>query len=308
MFLKKGDLVDIISPASTISKSELAAIKLFLEKNGLKARFYMEEELALDKKQSHLFSTFSPKTRFEQLKFALENKESKAVWCVRGGYGSGDLLPFLQKTKKITQNKLFIGFSDITSLAIFLQQKWDWKIIYGPMLNQITSDKISKKSQQIILDFVFGKKTQLKYDLEAKNSTKKVEAELVGGCLSVIASHFATSNQIDWKDKILFLEDIDETGEKIDRYFAQIIQIMLQNKSYPKAILLGNFLFGVSLSAKKRNIAFAIEKLTIYLQQNNLKIPVFEEKTHCLGHSQNITPIIIGNFTKIYDNILTQKI
>ena len=173
MFLKKGDLVDVVSPASSITKSELAAIKLFLEANGLRARFHMASGLLLEEKQSYSFPSFSAKKRFEQLKFALENKESQAVWCVRGGYGSADLIPLLQVAKKIPQNKIFIGFSDITSLGIFLQQNWNWKIIYGPMLIQIAFDKVSAASKKAIIDFIFGKKPVLKYNLIAKNSAAK---------------------------------------------------------------------------------------------------------------------------------------
>lgn len=307
MFLKKGDLVDVISPASSITKNELAKIKLFLQANGLRARFHLDHELLLAKKQSHNFPSFAAKKRFEQLRFALENKDSQAVWCVRGGYGSADLIPLLQETKTIAQTKLFIGFSDITSLGIFLQQKWNWKIIYGPMLGQLAANKVTPQSKKAILDFIFGKKPDLKYTLEAKNTTKKVEGEIVGGCLSVLASHFATSNQLNFQNKILFLEDIDESGERLDRYFCQLIQNMVTTKTYPSAILLGNHYFGLTTAKQKQNIAFAIKKLAERLQENKIDIPLFEEKTKCLGHSKNIMPLIIGEKTRISENNLTQK-
>ncbi|MSP33497.1 MAG: LD-carboxypeptidase [Rickettsiales bacterium] len=311
MFLKKGDLIDIISPASSITKNDLAKIKLFLEANGLRARFHMGRELLLDKKQPHNFPSFLAEKRFEQLQFALENKESKAVWCTRGGYGSVDLIPLLQASKKIAQNKIFIGFSDITSLGIFLQQSWNWEIIYGPMLNQLAQNKVSPSSKKMILDLLFGKKTALKYKLEAKNSyaksSKTISAEVVGGCLSVLATHFSTLNQIDFNDKILLLEDIDESGEKLDRYFSQLVQIMLANKSYPSAILLGNYYLDVTSLIKKKNITFAIGKFVANLLQNKINIPIFEEKTKCLGHSKNIMPITIGKIAKISDNLLTQN-
>lgn len=337
MFLKKGNLVDVISPASSVTKSELAAIKLFLEKNGLRARFHMDSDLLLEKKQSYNFSSFSAEKRFEQLKFALENKESQAVWCVRGGYGSADLIPLLQTTKKIPQNKIFIGFSDITSLAIFLQQKWNWQIIYGPMLGQLASGNVSAKSCKAILDLVFGKTTELKYSLNllnkgfaanytlSKNNLDKktlpqknvnsYSAKLVGGCLSVLAAHFGTSNQINWRDKILFLEDIDESGEKLERYFQQLIQVMVATKSFPQAIVLGNYLEGVlwgkSSAAEKiiakKNIALAIKKFAQKIDDLKLRIPLFQEKTNCLGHSKNIAPLIIGAEARIFNSYLLQE-
>ncbi len=310
MFLKKGDLVDVVSPASSITKNEFAKIKLFLEENGLRARFHMAGELLLKNKQSHNFPSFSAEKRFKQLHFALENKESKAVWCVRGGYGSADLIPFLEKLKPLP-SKIFIGFSDVTSLGIFLQQNWNWKIIYGPMLVQIVFDKVLAASKKAIIDFIFGKKIELKYKLIEKNSAAKalfsIEDEIVGGCLSVLASHFSTSNQLNWHNKILFLEDIDESGERLDRYFCQLVQIMAKIKSTPRAILLGNYYHGLSSPKQKQNIAFAINKLADRLQENKINIPLLEEKTKCLGHAKNMMPLLIGEKAKISNNMITQK-
>jgi len=311
-FLQKGDLIDIVCPASSVSESDLKKIKFFLTQNGLKARFYMEDQLLLKKKQASLFPAFSAKKRFEQLQFALENNDSKAVWCMRGGYGSFELISLLEKISKPSLSKIFIGFSDITSLAIFLQQKWGWKIIYGPMLTQLASDKVTTSAKKAIFDLIFGKNSELNYEVSCLSDASagfknKIEGKIIGGCLSVLACSFATSNEISYKDKLLFLEDIDESGEKIDRYFTQLIQVFLTSKNLPKALLLGNFSQGVTIPAKKKNIDFAIEKFAKNLQENKLEIPLFQEKSNCLGHAKNIMPLLIGGEAKIANNILTQK-
>jgi muramoyltetrapeptide carboxypeptidase len=311
-FLKSGDIVDIIAPASPITKSELKKIKIFLTKNGLIPRFFLEEKMLLEKKPANLFSTFSAKDRFEQFALALENKDSKAIWCARGGYGSADILPFLQE-RKITQSKMFIGFSDITSLIIFLMQKWGWKVIYAPMLTQLAFEKVSQKSKNAIFDLIFGKRKELKYALVSKNISFYDDGnclQLIGGCLSVIASHFGTKNQIDWRNKILFLEDIDETGEKLDRYFSQVVKIILETKIYPKVILLGSFKQGLLSDLQKdknvaKNIDLAIKNFCNNLQK--ISIPVFQEKSNCLGHSKDMLPLIIGEKVKIHQNLLTQQ-
>lgn len=309
MFLKKGDLVDIISPASSITKHEFENIEKFLHSQGLCTRFHMAKELLLEKKPSSHIPAFSAKKRFEQLRFALENKESKAVWCVRGGYGSADIIPFLQTLPKIAQTKMFIGFSDITSLAIFLNQQWNFEIIYAPMLNQLAKNQLSSASKRKILQFIFGKKPQLNYNISAQNNcknAKNITAEIVGGCLSVAASHFATKNQIDWQNKILFLEDIDESGERLDRYFCQIVEVIKSTKSYPKAILLGNFYFQITSRNKKKNIALANAKLIKRLHEASIDIPIFVENSHCLGHAKNMMPLIIGRAAQIKDGKLKQ--
>ncbi len=309
MFLKENDLVDIISPSTPASIEELIKVKEFLTQIGLRARFYMEEELLLNQKPHHLFSVFAANKRFEQLRYALENSDSKAIWSIRGGYGSSDLIPLLSNLPKPSQNKIFIGFSDISAIAIFLQQNWDQKIIYGPMLTQLAFDKVDSNAKKTIIDTIFGKKNQFSYQLKNLSSEPKIDIEglLVGGCLSVIAAQIGTINQLIFDDKILFLEDIDESGEKLDRYFTQLLQLMIASQSYPQAIIHGNYSQGFKDVQTIKNIDIALEKFIQKLQQNRLNIAVFREISNCLGHATNMLPLIIGAEAKIAKNILTQN-
>lgn len=300
--LKRGDVVDIISPATACTQDEIAEIKKFIKKIGLLPRIFLEEKLTLKKPASHEFPSFEAEQRFQQLQNAIENSESKIIWCARGGYGSADLLPFLQKMKKPKNQKIFIGFSDLVSVTTFLQQEWNWQVICAPMLSQIVLNKVSKKSEKAILDLIFGKTKELKYKLEPLNNFTKttINSEITGGCISVLAGNFGTKNQIDWKNKILFLEDEGEDGERLDRYFNQITTIIIEQKKYPQAILLGNFLeANPHGTPKAKNIKLAIEKFVKRIYGNNLKIPVFAEKAKCLGHSKNIMPLILGCESRI---------
>lgn len=308
--LKKGDLIDIISPSSPVTKSEYKKITEFLAKLELKARFFLSDKLILERKKNDLFA-LDKNLRFSQLKNALKATDSKAIWCVRGGYGSSDLLNFLAKEKSIKQNKLFIGFSDLTSLGGFLAKKYDWQIIYGSMLTQLSQEKVTKQSEKKLLDLVFGKRTLISYNLKPLNTTaesaKNISSKLVGGCLSVILQSFCTINEINFKNKILLLEDIDENGERLDRFFNQLIQIFLHKKSFPKAILLGNFLQFVNERNKQKRIEKALENFAKNLEENNLKIPLFEDKTRSIGHSENNMAVIINQEAKIENNIFLQK-
>jgi len=312
MHLKKGDLVDIVCPASSISLGDVKKIKEFLKKNNLRSRILLENNCIAKNKEKNLFSKIDKTTRTKQLINAIESKESKAIWCARGGYGSYDLIPDLIKEKKHIQNKIFIGFSDITCLQIFFSEKWQWReMIYGPMLAQLAFNKVSKNSQDEIFDLLFSKKN-LSYDIKPLNNIAqknfKVKSTLVGGCLSVLCSSFSTNYEIDFKNKILFLEDIDESGEKIDRYFSQILQIIIDKNRLPKAIILGNFFQNVTKKQKKKDIELAIGKLVEKVNLCNLNIAIYQDKSMTLGHSFDIKPIIIGYKTQIEKNKLIQKI
>ncbi len=323
--LKKGDLIDLISPSSPISRTEFKKIVDFLAKYELKARFFLKDQLVLAKKPNHLFS-LDRNLRFKQLKMALTAQDSSAIWCVRGGYASSDLIEILITEKKIAQNKLFIGFSDLTSLGGFLARKWGWKIIYGSILTQLSQGKVTKKSEKLLLDFVFGKRNDLQnlngevtenslakrltennkknfgvisYELDSLNkiakNSKNIEGELVGGCCAVIFQTFSTVDEINFQDKILLLEDIYENGERLDRFFEHFLQVFVNKKQIPKAILLGNFTQFIIHENKKKRIRMAIEKLVKNIEDRGLEIAVFEDKEKSIGHSENNMMVIIGH-------------
>ena len=131
------------------------------------------------------------------------------------------------------------------------------------MLVQCAMDMVSPHSIQTILDVISGKKNNFDYELiNLKNyNFNEIVGEIVGGCVSVIAGNFATRNQIDWHQKILFLEDEGEDGERLDRYFQQIATIIKENHFKPLAIILGNFMQGNNHGTPKaNNIKIAIEK------------------------------------------------
>lgn len=309
--LKPNDIIEIISIATACTKDEINKIKNLITDHGFKTSIFNEETVVLEKPISHEFPSFSTQERFSQLKKAIENPNSCVIWNTRGGYGSADILPLLAKLKKPKKSKIFIGFSDISSVAIFLEQKWNWPTICAPMLAQIALDKVSDKSKKAIFDLLSGKISELEYKLQPLNSFNKkaIRGIMVGGCVSVLAGNFGTKNQLNWKNKILFLEDEGEDGERLERYFNQIITISAEQKKSPKAIVLGNFLeANPHGTPKATNIAIAIEKLVEKIAERKLKIPVFSEKSGCLGHSKNMMPLLLNYKSTINGNTLRQEL
>ncbi len=315
--------IDIISPATACDTNEIAAIKRLLESRNFAFNIFLEDELTLEKKRENAFATKSAELRFAQFEQAINNPNSQIIWCTQGGYGCAEILPLLTKMPKPKTKKTFIGFSDISALNKILIEDWNWEIIVAPMLNQAAQNKVSQNSINKIFDLISGKTKELKYELTLLKSPyppskgedvlsqrqSTLATHLVGGCLSVLSTNFATKNQINWQDKILFLEDEGEEGERLDRYFYQIFTIIIEQNKFPAAILLGNFLhvneFGIP---KERNIRIAIEKFVNNFTKNNLKIPIFEEKSGWLGHSKDMAPLILGKEAIIDNGFLMQKI
>ena len=112
--LKLGDVVDIIAPASRCAQSVVDDLISLLTSWGLKP--HVPELLFSD----DLLCANSDTARFSQLEIALTNNKSKAVICVRGGYGSLRLIPQLLDIPSPQIAKWFIGMSDVTALHLFL--------------------------------------------------------------------------------------------------------------------------------------------------------------------------------------------
>jgi muramoyltetrapeptide carboxypeptidase len=101
--LEEGSIVDIIAPASSCDRRELKQAIAFVKKLGLRPR--------VNPKifgKTHIFAA-TDEERFRQLKAALVAKDSSAIWCIRGGYGSLRLLPELAKIKRPKKTKIISG-------------------------------------------------------------------------------------------------------------------------------------------------------------------------------------------------------
>lgn len=300
-------LLDIISVSTPTMLESNKKIFNLLNKYNIKYNFFNENSLTLLEPTNNLFSTTSPQDRFKNFQLASENPVSKILWSISGGYGSADILPYLYTMPKPSFSKILIGFSDMVTISSFVNANWGWKIICAPMLNQMINNKISQNSQTAIFDLILGKIKTLNYQLNLLSGEPQgIESEIVGGCLSVLINNFCTRNQLDWRNKILFLEDIGEDGERLDRYFTQIANVIIENNNRPKAILLGNFYDNNEFGKVKSNkIDFAIERFCKKLPN----ITIWQEKTFSLGHSFNQMPIILGHPTIIQDDgSLLQKI
>ena len=241
-FLEPGDIVDIVAPSSTIPTKEYKEyyirIKETLAEIGLIARI-PDDLIVLGRDP---FSANSLEYRKNHLIDALTNKQSKAVWCIRGGYGAAKLIPYLDKLDIPETPKILLGFSDITALHLFLQNKWNWCSMHSAVINQSLNNPIFIKELKPIL---FGEESHISYNQltpmnkAAAESSNIINAEITGGNLSLVQTSLATNWQIQSKDKIIFLEDVDERGYRVDRKLNHLLQAGIFE--HAKAIIFGEF-------------------------------------------------------------------
>lgn len=292
--LSPGTVVDIIAPASGCSPESLVLIKNLLSSWQLTAR--ISPELL----GSDLLCANTDENRFKQVHEALFNSESRAIWCVRGGYGCTRLIPKLLTLKAPKTNKLFIGFSDITTLHLFLQQQWHWQTLHGPSANQVVHNLIDLKSIEEFKELILGNLNQLVFSATPlnikKNCAETIKAPIIGGTLTLIQASLGTAWQIEAKNKILFLEEINESAYRIDR----MLQHLQQSKILEgvKAILLGDF-----ISPFENKDPTGINKDAILIQSvlarfaNEQQVPVLQIPG--IGHGKKNRSLPLGANTEL---------
>jgi muramoyltetrapeptide carboxypeptidase len=286
-FLEPGDIIDIIAPSSTIPTTEYAEyyirIKDTLAKIGLIARI-PDDLIVLGRDP---FSANSLEYRKNHIIDALTNKTSKAVWCIRGGYGAAKLIPYLDKLKIPETPKLLLGFSDITALHLFLQNKWNWCSMHSAVINQSLNNPIFLKELKPVL---FGEESNISYNQltpmnKAAEASNIINAEITGGNLSLVQTSVLTNWQIQAKDKIIFLEDVSERGYQIDRKLNHLLQAGIFD--HAKALIFGEFTPG--FEADGSNLCnIAVNNFASSLDIPALSLPL-------IGHDLNKnSPLPLG--------------
>lgn len=227
--VKKGDLIALVFPASFLDKGEEAQEILqrkaaWLQSQGYRTVFYPNKV----KIQGYLAG--SDVERANALMDAWKDPKVKAIWCIRGGYGTPRILDLIDYEWIKTHPKVLLGMSDITALHYAIQEKTGLVTFLAPVLNYFDEkdgDFDEKYAFEELEKTILGEKIAL-MRLPAKASELKIiragkaEGKLVGGNLTLIASLCGTKWQMDTEGKILVLEDVGEEIYRIDRMLWQL--------------------------------------------------------------------------------------
>ncbi len=289
--MKKRLSIKIVAPGSFSAEAEYQKGAAEIKKWGMNVSTDIQFEKSIP------FHSADDQRRFDSLKNALHS-DADVIWCLRGGYGAIRLLNDLSKIKKPKKEKIFIGFSDITSLNLFFAKKWEWKCVHGPMISSFSNENFRKKDLLEVKKYLTDQKNfSSKIPLRPFNQFAKkinLKGELVGGNLSVIQTSLGTKYSINTKNKILFLEDIGERGYKLDRMFYHLEQALVFKDV--KAIILGDFSGGNEVSGENF-VNFALTRFA-----NNLSLPIFT--TDEFGHGLKNRMLVFNHIYHINDNKL----
>jgi muramoyltetrapeptide carboxypeptidase len=207
-FLQPGDTVAIVSTARKNVEDNLKPTIDMLEGWGLKVKIGKTIGLF------HHQLAGTDEQRAEDFQEQLDNPNIKAIWCVRGGYGTVRIIDKLDFTKFKQNPKWIIGFSDVTVLHSHLN-RMGFQSIHGIM--PVSVARATDDAKNSLCTALFGDKLAYELDCDALNHVGKAKGELVGGNLSILYSLLGSESAIDCEDKILFIEDLDEYMYHIDR-------------------------------------------------------------------------------------------
>jgi muramoyltetrapeptide carboxypeptidase len=212
--LKKGDTVGIVAPASYFPRPDFEAGCEVLRQMGYKPVF---DDSIFDR---DLYFAGPVERRARELETMFARPDVKAIVCARGGYGANYLLPSLDMKKLAANPKIFVGYSDLTSLMTYLCDAAGIVTFHGPMVAKdfARPGGVDASSWQSAL----GGANRWPLDFGADSGVKSLvqgsaEGVLYGGCLSMVVESLGTPYEIRTEGTVLFIEDVAAKPYQIDR-------------------------------------------------------------------------------------------
>lgn len=215
--LVPGDRIGIVAPASSFKKRKL--------KRGIeKLRWWGFDPIVPRRVLNHAERPADRERlkRYEEKAAEIikmfKDPSVTAIFCAEAGYGSIAVIPYLEKEDLSEHPKIFVGFSDITLLLLYFHMRYGWITFHGPTVSQELY-KGMPPTTEIALQEAITKATRLGdiygKDLEVINSGG-CRGRIIGGNLTRMLQTLGTPFEIDTREKILFIEEVDEGHIQID--------------------------------------------------------------------------------------------
>lgn len=258
--LQSGDRIRVVVPASPVKPE-------FFEP-GIAALRQLGFDVVFDEVyRKWRYLAGSDAQRRSEFLHALEDREAKAIFFARGGYGSIRILTDAAEFRKSMPPKILLGCSDITTLHLYFQRIHNWVVFHGPMASgdfargQVHTDSLKHALLQ-------ASPYTLNPDHVEILQAGEAEGLLTGGCLTLLESSIGTDWEPDWTDSILFLEDVSAKPYQIDRMLTHL-------KILGKFDRVRAFLFGeMKDCVQVENQGYTLQEVILDLL-GDLGIPIF---------------------------------
>ena len=291
--LKKGDTIGVVAPSNPIvgdNIEEIMKAKEKVEKDDFKIEF-----------SKNLFSntcgySSTAKEKAQDINYMFSNKNIKMIWCAKGGENSNSTFEYLDYDLIEKNPKIICGYSDITSITNIITAKTGLVTFSGTNFKTIATDETDFSYNEALKRFVDGN-----LDLGTPEDYKVLnegiaEGELIGGNLSLTRGLVEGKYKIDFRDKILFLEELGfETGPAMASNY---LYYMKQNGVFDK-------IKGLWIGSYDHESNISLEKIVLDVIGDKYNFPII--KSDNFGHIEQKIVIPIGTKAKI-DTTSKEKI
>ena len=282
--LKVGDKIGVVAPSDPIIGDNIEEIK--------KAKEILENDGFIVEFSKNLFSNIhgysaSAKEKAQDINEMFSRKDIKMIWCAKGGQNSNSVFDYFNIIKE--NPKIICGYSDITSLTNIISQMTGLVTFSSTNFKTIATDETDYSYKEALkrfegLSLEFGKE-------ESGYKTIKegiAEGKLIGGNLTLTRGLVSGKYEIDFKDKILFLEELGiETEPSL---VSNHLYFMKQNDVFDKikGLWIGNYEYENGMK---------LEEIILDTLGNEYNFPII--KSNNFGHIEKKTVIPIGINAKI---------
>ena len=249
--IKKNSTIGLIAPSGFITKEKLQNTIQKLHKIELKT-YYTDRII-----EKHGYLAGTDENRIADIHHHFQNKQVDAILCIRGGYGLTRILHKIDYELIRNNPKALIGYSDITALQYALLKKINLISYHGFLgISDFTDYNINNFKNLIF----YNKKEIIHFDEQKQKNNSEYNyyiinhgiatGQLIGGNLSLMTALIGTPYNIDYTNKLVFIEEINEEPYKIDRMLTQLLHATNLKKA--NGIILGVFK-KCSLKSKNEN-------------------------------------------------------
>lgn len=283
--LEKGDKIGVIAPSNPITQESLEDINnsiMLMESSGFKIEF---GKYVFDNSLGYGTSAIK---KAEDINNMFKSPEIKAIFCASGGANSNSTFEYLDYETIKNNPKILCGFSDSTSITNMITAKTGLVTFNGPTFKALTSWDTEYGYKQVMKRFVEGK-LELSEPGEEFITIKEgiAEGELIGGNLNLTTNMVCGKYSLDFKDKILFIEEL--VFESDPTMVSNYLYKMKQNNVFKqiKGLWIGNYEGKIPL-----------EKIVLdVLEDEQITFPII--KSNNFGHIDKKQVIPVGIKAKI---------
>ncbi len=276
--LRPGDTVGVIAPSGPVDRERLLDGISYLQRRGYGVR----EGASLYARTRYLAG--SDADRAADLNQMLGDREVRAIFTARGGYGSARLLDLVDYDLVREDPKIFVGFSDTTALQLGLYARTGLVSYSGVVLcKDVDSDGLAEPTEAALWNGLTEGQHSTVGGLRALR-TGRVEGPLLGGCLSLMVSLVGTPYLPDLDGSVLFLEDVNEPPYRLDRMLFQLRMAGIFDR-------VGGVVFGQfeECDAEAKEDGSPLEVFTAFAE--SVPCPVYSGLPYGHGRGRTVLPV-----------------